>query len=65
MRYLLIVVMVSACASLPVEKKEWSDAYDSEKWRNQYETCKAKLFTKYPAEINTVEWSKCMGDFDE
>tara|TARA_X000001036_G_C20378640_1_gene683654 strand:- start:372 stop:515 length:144 start_codon:yes stop_codon:yes gene_type:complete len=45
-------------------EKEWSDSYDPAKWRAQYEICKTKLFTKYPVEVDSEEWSKCMGEFE-
>ena len=63
MKNLFSFLLLSSCASVPMPEKEWSDSYDPAKWRAQYEICKTKLFTKYPAEIDSVEWSKCIGEF--
>ena len=63
MKNLFSFLLLSSCASVPMPEKEWSDSYDPAKWRAQYEICKTKLFTKYPAEIDSVEWNKCMGEF--
>jgi len=63
MRYLLGIIVLTSC-TVPMPKKEWSDSYDPAKWRVQYEICKTKLFTKYPVEVNSEEWSKCMGEFE-
>jgi len=57
MRYLLGIVILTACTSVPMSNKEWTDAYDSEQWRNQYEVCKHL--------INTELWTECMGEFDK
>tara|TARA_B110000285_G_scaffold179774_1_gene202559 strand:+ start:172 stop:363 length:192 start_codon:yes stop_codon:yes gene_type:complete len=62
MRYFLGIIFITGCA-MPIAEKKWSDSYDPAKWRAQYEICKTKLFTKYPAEIDSVEWSKCIGEF--
>jgi hypothetical protein len=64
MKNLFSLLLLSSCASVPMPKKEWSDSYDPAKWRVQYEICKTKLFTKYPVEVNSEEWSKCMGEFE-
>jgi|15BtaG_2_1085339.scaffolds.fasta_scaffold14360_2 hypothetical protein len=59
------MLFLSSCASVPMPNKEWTDAYDSEQWRNQYEACKTKLFTEYPTEVDSTEWSECMGEFNK
>jgi len=64
MKNLFSLLLFSSCASVPMPKKEWSDSYDPAKWRVQYEICKTKLFTKYPVEVNSKEWSKCMREFE-
>ena len=60
----VVVIVSSLLVTLPMPEKEWSDSYDPAKWRAQYEICKTKLFTKYPVEVDSEEWSKCMGEFE-
>ena len=57
MKNLFSLLLLSSCASVPMPKKEWSDAYDPEQWRNQYEVCKHL--------INTELWTECMGEFNK
>ncbi len=64
MKNLFSLLLLSSCASVPMPEKKWSDSYDPAKWRAQYEICKTKLFTKYPIEVNSEEWSLCMLEFE-
>jgi hypothetical protein len=59
MRFLIISVILTACASAPVQK-EWNDKYDPASWRKQFEHCKDIFYTNYPEEIKSDEWSECM-----
>jgi|TARA_R100001463_G_scaffold93798_1_gene148356 hypothetical protein len=56
MRYLLGIIILTSC-TVPMPKKEWSDDYDPEEWRKQYENCKHL--------INTEFWTNCMGEFNK
>ena len=56
MRYLLGIIILTSC-TVPMPKKEWSDAYNPKQWRNQYEVCKHL--------INTELWTECMGEFNK
>ena len=56
MRYLLGIIVLTSC-TVPMPKKEWSNSYDPEQWRNQYEVCKHL--------INTELWTECMGEFNK
>ena len=56
MRYLLGIIILTSC-TVPMPKKEWSDAYDPEQWRNQYKVCKHL--------INAELWTECMGEFSK
>jgi len=59
MRLLIISVVLTACASAPVEK-QWNNKYDPAAWRKQFEECRDLLYTAYPEEVQQDEWSKCM-----
>lgn len=59
MRLLIISVILTACATAPVQK-EWNDKYDPAAWRKQFENCKGIFYTNYPEEIKRDEWSECM-----
>jgi hypothetical protein len=59
MRLLIISVILTACATAPVQK-EWNDKYDPASWRKQFEHCKGIFYTNYPEEIKRDEWSECM-----
>jgi hypothetical protein len=51
MRILLVLVLLTSFASVPVT----SDSQDS-----NFEHCRSKLYTSYPNEINQDEWRSCM-----
>ena len=59
MKFLIICVVLTACASAPLEKK-WNDKYDPASWRKQFNECRELLYTAYPEEIQRDEWSECM-----
>jgi hypothetical protein len=59
MKFLIICVVLTACASAPVEK-QWNDKYDPAEWRKQFNECRKLLYTAYPEEIQRDEWSECM-----
>jgi hypothetical protein len=59
MRLLIISVVLTACATAPVQK-EWNDKYDPAAWRKQFEECRDLLYTAYPEEVQRDEWSECM-----
>jgi|TARA_R100001129_G_scaffold6049_3_gene4888 hypothetical protein len=59
MRLLIFCLVLTACASSPVEK-EWNDKYDPASWRRQFEECRDLLYTAYPEEVQRDQWSECM-----
>ena len=59
MRLLIISVVLTACATAPVQKA-WNDKYDPAQWRKQFGECRKLLYTAYPKEVEREEWSKCM-----
>ena len=59
MRLLILSVLLTACASAPVQK-DWNDKYDPAQWRKQFQECRKLLYTAFPEEVQRDEWSECM-----
>ena len=59
-----LLVLLTTCSTtiLETEKKEWSDKYDPNQWRAQFEKCREIFYTNYPEEIKRDEWSACMDE---